>query len=256
MRIHVLSDLHREFGDRDVPRLDVDLIILAGDIATKMNALPWIDEFSRDIPTVYVCGNHEFYGAKLPRLSQKLRQATEGTHVHVLEDESVEVGGFHIFGCTLWTDMALGGDWLRGCGVAGDVMNDYKRVRNSERGYRRLTPRDTRGVHLRSLLRMEKFLERHDPDKCMIVTHHGPSLLSLPERRRDKSISCAYTSHLDDFILKYQPRLWIHGHIHHSNDYLIGQTRVLSNPWAYPDDPNEGFNPELVVELELPERGR
>lgn len=40
MKIRILSDLHREFGPTEIPQSEADLIILAGDIATKQNALP------------------------------------------------------------------------------------------------------------------------------------------------------------------------------------------------------------------------
>ena len=27
-----------------------------------------------------------------------------------------------------------------------------------------------------------------------------------------------------------KPALWLHGHVHNSNDYMVGGTRVVSNP--------------------------
>lgn len=250
MRIHVLSDLHQEFREIDVPTVDCDCVILAGDVATKHNGLKWIRRRFADVPVIYICGNHEYYGEQLPRLTDRLREEAEGTNVHFLEDTHVTIQGVHIFGCTLWADLELQGDWRIGGAEAGDTMNDYKRVRNSALGYRRLRPRDTRQLHFQSRLAMEEFFRTHDPRNSVIVTHHAPSIRSLPEHRRTQLISCAYASHMDDFILKHQPRLWIHGHIHHSNDYLIGETRVLANPRAYPDDPNTGFVPDLVVSME------
>jgi len=214
MKIRILSDLHREFGFTNIARSDVDLIILAGDIATKQNALPWVEEFCGDTPTAYVCGNHEFYGDKLPRVTERLIDATKGSNIHVLEDDFFTVAGWHIYGCTLWTDMALHGDWQIGAALAAEGMNDYKRIRNSSLGYKRLSPRDTRLIHLRSVEKLGKFLTEHDPNKTIVVTHHGPSALSLPVARRHEMISCAYASHLDAFILGHQPHLWVHGHIH------------------------------------------
>ncbi len=38
MRIRILSDLHQEFGPVELPRTDVDLTVLPGDIATKLHA--------------------------------------------------------------------------------------------------------------------------------------------------------------------------------------------------------------------------
>ncbi len=86
--------------------------------------------------------------------------------------------------------------------------------------------------------------------KTIVVTHHAPSALSLPEHRRDKTLSCAYASHLDDFILRHQPSLWIHGHIHTPCDYRIGATRILSNTHGYiTEGACPGFRPDLVVEV-------
>lgn len=249
MKIRILSDLHREFGPTEIPSRESDLIILAGDISTKENGLGWIREFSGKIPTAYVCGNHEYYGDKLPRITQKLREATAGSNIHLLEDDSFMVGGWNIYGCSLWTDLALQGDWEIGAEFARDCMNDYKRIRNSARGFRKLSPHDTREIHLLSLARLDRFLLGHDPRKTIVVTHHAPSALSLTEDRRNKTLSCAYATHLDEFILRHQPHLWIHGHIHHSNDYLIGETRVISNPQGYPEEPNPSFNPELILEV-------
>lgn len=251
LRIRVLSDLHREFGATAIPPVEkeVDLVVLAGDIATKQNALTWSRQFCGSKPAAYVCGNHEFYGDKYPRVIERLQEATLGTNVNVLEDSFFEVNGWFIYGCTLWTDMALLGPWQEGAALAAEQMNDYKRVRNAQRGYRKLVPTDTRTAHLASVAKLAAFFETHDPRRTVVVTHHAPSILSLPERRRAELISCAYASHRDELIQKYQPMLWIHGHIHHSNDYRIGRTRVLANPQGYPEKVNPGFKPEMVVEV-------
>ena len=129
-------------------------------------------------------------------------------------------------------------------------MNDYKRARNSAKGYKRLSANDTRNAHLTSVQAMKAFFEAGDASSSVIVTHHAPSMLSLPDHRRLEEISCAYASNLEPLIMEYQPQLWIHGHIHHSNDYRIGETRVLSNPRAYPDKPNPGFASDLVVDVQ------
>ncbi len=249
MRLHIVSDLHQEFGETDIPTVDCDCVILAGDISTRHNGLRWIQKRFPEVPVLYLCGNHEFYGDKLPKLTDRLREETRGTNIHFLENDAITLGGYHFFGCTLWTDMALMGDWQSGTTEARLVMNDYKRVRNSANNYKRLSPRDTRSIHLNSLEAMRQFFAAHDSSRSVILTHHAPSILSLPEHRRSETVSCAYASHLDDFIQQHQPLLWVHGHIHHSNDYQIGRTRILANPRAYPDNPNPGFIPDLTLDL-------
>lgn len=176
-------------------------------------------------------------------------ESTQGTNIHVLEDTFFETEGWFIYGCTLWSDMALGGDWQDGAALAGERMNDYKRIRKSAQGYKKLRPLDTRLIHSQSLSRMRHFFGEHDPARTIVVTHHSPSALSLPEHRRADPISCAYASSLDNFILQYQPPLWIHGHIHHNNDYHIGRTRIIANPQAYPGEENPNFVRNMILEL-------
>ena len=249
MRIHVLSDLHLEFGPIELPKVDADLIILAGDVHTKLNGIRWIRDNIPETPVIYLAGNHEYYGEKLPRLLDKIREEATGTNIHLLENESFEFGGFRFFGATLWTDMELHGDHHVGCLEAQLKMNDYKRIRRFP-DYRKLRPVDTRAMHHASVRHIETFLNSGDSRRSVVVTHHAPTILSLPEHRRTEIISCAYASRLESFIEDHEPLLWIHGHIHHSQDYRLARTRILSNPRAYIDDPNPNFNPSLIVDLE------
>ena len=43
--------------------------------------------------------------------------------------------------------------------------------------------------------------------------------------------------------------VWIHGHTHHSVDYMIGSTRIVANQRGYPDQVETGFRPEMVVDI-------
>ena len=83
MKIQILSDLHREFGSTAIPKVDADLIILAGDIAVKQNAIPWLREFCAGTPTVYISGNHEYYVDKLPKVAQCIESMTSVTNIHL-----------------------------------------------------------------------------------------------------------------------------------------------------------------------------
>ncbi len=248
MRIHVLSDLHIEFGDFVLPRVDADVLIFAGDIHTKLNGIRWIKANARtDIPIIYIMGNHEFYGESYPRLIEKIKAEAERTNIHVLENESVSIDGYQFFGCTLWTDLALFGDPVLG-GLAAMAMNDYRRIRVSP-SYKKLTPKDTRAEHMRSLIEMEKFFETADPRKTIVITHHAPSIRSVPEKYQNEPISSAFASNLETFISKHEPNLWIHGHMHESQDYAIGETRVIANPRGYIHELNPKFDPEFAISL-------
>jgi Icc-related predicted phosphoesterase len=84
----------------------------------------------------------------------------------------------------------------------------------------------------------------------VVVTHHAPSPRSIAPKFADSELNPAFTSNLEPLIEHYQPALWVHGHMHNSSDYKIGQTRVVCNPRGYfPDELNPLFNPDLVVDL-------
>lgn len=42
MRLHVLADLHGEFGPVDIPDTDADIVVLDGEVAVGPRALDWI----------------------------------------------------------------------------------------------------------------------------------------------------------------------------------------------------------------------
>ena len=59
---------------------------------------------------MYVLGNHEFYGQKIPKLTEQLKQLAEVTNIHILENDSVRIDNTLFLGATLWTDFKLDGD--------------------------------------------------------------------------------------------------------------------------------------------------
>src|SRR5687767_2988927 len=110
MRIHILSDLHLEFASFQPSNVDADVVVLAGDIHTGKNGIKWIFKAFPNHPVIYILGNHEFYGQKIPKLTSEIKEAARGTNVHVLENDRFEIGDFVFLGATLWSDFQLNGD--------------------------------------------------------------------------------------------------------------------------------------------------
>lgn len=79
----------------------------------------------------------------------------------------------------------------------------------------------------------------------------APSLHSVPSQYVSDLTSAAYASNLDDVVLK--ANLWVHGHVHESFDYKIGQCRVVCNPFGYMSKSggpeNESFDAGFIVEI-------
>lgn len=252
MRLHILSDSHLEFGPLDLPLVDADVVVLAGDINVGMNGLAWMRRHFPEKPVVYVLGNHEFYHQSLPDLTEQLRREAGGSNIHVLENEAVEIGGYTFLGATLWTDFGLHGNAQLSMQAAADLVNDYRLIRYSPEA-RRLSPKDTRRLHLHSAYWLQQELPRHDRSRSIIVTHHAPSRLSEQACYAQSALSPSFVSDLDGFVKKSGVPLWIHGHTHHCVDYMLGSTRVISNQRGYSREYRAGhcpgFNPGLIIEL-------
>lgn len=274
MKLHILSDLHFEFGrwPKHIDVAEADVIVLAGDIGVGLQGLEWALGLPR--PVVYVFGNHEFYGYRtMKRLWEKVRTKVAGTHVRVLENETVtlpdpSIPGKQVrfIGATLWTDFELFGADRRDEAMqfAELRMNDYQRIHLSNRTrtledgllrmryrYDMLTPKATQDMHQESRRFIEQELSEPGTPmtKSVVVTHHAPSAISLRDGDGVSMFDPVYASKLDN--LAVQPDLWVHGHTHVSKDYAInGQGRIVCNPRGYAKKGEVAtFNPRLVVEI-------
>lgn len=248
LKIHILSDLHLEFAPVQLAQTDADVVIMAGDINLKLKGLYWMKaQFSKK-PVLYVLGNHEFYGTAHPRLVEKAKIAAVGTNISILENDEVVIGRTRFLGCTLWTDFELFGDPRVAGYTASKQMTDFHRIRRSP-SYSKLRSIDAAVIHKRSLEWLKTKLETKWVGPTVVITHHAPSPQSVPERFRKDIVSASYASNLEDTVKQSRASLWIHGHIHHGSDYVIGDTRVICNPKGYPVERNTDFNPTLVIEL-------
>ena len=254
VKLHIMSDLHREVSGIDIPSNDADVIILAGDIDVKTRGIEWAKTLGK--PVIYVYGNHEFYREQVQSIKQKSKDEAQDSNVYILDDEDLilEINGEKIrfLGGTLWTDFCLFGT-SQSVFVEMDVqagMNDYKLIKYGPT-YRKLRPIDTKAMHIKTLDFLKAKLQEPFDGKTVVITHHAPSILSVAPQYKTDSLTPGYASSLE-YLMDGTIVLWIHGHVHHRNDYEIGGTRVISNPRGYQTEGyNEetGFDPNLVVEV-------
>jgi len=248
MKIQLLSDLHIEFDYYAYPKSDADVVVLAGDIHTKDRGVKWALEEIKDRPVIYVLGNHDFYGKAYPKLLDSVKTLTKNTNIHVLENDLVTIDGVNFLGCTLWTNFELFGDARVSGYECQQVMTDYKKIRRAP-NFAKLRSIDTAVIHSQSVKWLEKTLEEHRGETNVVVTHHGPSIKSVPEMYLNDVTTAAYVSNLEGLIERYKPDYWMHGHLHSSCDYMVGGCRVLCNPKGYPDSINSDYRPDLCFAI-------
>ncbi len=100
MKIALLSELHLSVQAMLPPAIDADVLVLAGDLHRPAAAIEWARQY--DMPTLFVAGNHEFYGGDLVGTVRALRQHAKGSSVHMLEHDAGHRDGVRFLGCTLW----------------------------------------------------------------------------------------------------------------------------------------------------------
>jgi Icc-related predicted phosphoesterase len=247
MRLHILSDLHIEFGDFEPPTTDADMVVLAGDIGVGVAGLRWAASRFADRPVIYVPGNHEFYHHDIA-LVDELR-AVAPSHVHVLDNDEVEINGVRFLGATLWTDFSLFGEaeQLFAMQHAQQCMTDFAII---HKGARRFKPEDALKLHVKSHRWLAAKLAKPCDGRTVIVTHHAPSARSIHDRYSGSLLSGAFASNLEKMMGADHVALWIHGHMHDSFDYIINGTRVICNPRGYtPDALNPDFKADFVVDI-------
>ena len=254
MRIQLLSDLHLSVHPMEAAHSDADVVVLAGDLHRPEAAMAWARQFRQ--PTLYVAGNHEFYGSDLVTTLAQMRQHARSSQVHVLERDEWHYQGVRFLGCTLWSDYRLfADDALRDEGVrqATELVRDFSRIRVAPHFEQRFTPAVSQLLFdMAAAWLDERFAD--DPDMpTVVITHYAPARGSIAARFAGSPLNLCFVSDLELQIRRWQPRLWLHGHVHDSFDYRIGATRVVTNPRGYAPGgqlENPAFDPLRIIEID------
>ena len=280
MKIKLVSDLHLEFSDYYIKNDEgCDVLILSGDImviqdlhdhsAESVRVAAMIESLGRRQETaqrfrdflkrcsfqfphvVYVAGNHEFYHGEFHKGIGYLREeCNKFPNIYFLERDIQFIEGVLFVGGTLWTDCNKG-DPLT-LHALTDMLNDFRVIRNDDLGYTKLRPAHIMSRHRSTLEYIKQVVDFNSDKKCVVVGHHAPSYQSIGEQyKNDTLMNGGYASDLSEFILdRPQIKLWTHGHMHQTFDYMIGGTRVVCNPRGYESHGDiSGWNPNLVLEI-------
>jgi len=253
MKIALLSDLHLSVHAMDVPATDADVVVLAGDLHRPAGAIEWARQYRQ--PTLFVAGNHEFYGSDLVTTMRELRAHAQGTAVRVLEHDVWLHDGVRFLGCSLWSDYGLfdsPAQREQGLQQAGEMVRDFSRIRSAPDSDEKFTPAMSQYLFGRALAWLERqFAVAHD-GPTVVITHFAPARGSIAAKFAGSPLNACFVSDLEPQIRRWQPALWLNGHVHDSFDYRIGNTRVVANPRGYAPKgvvENKAFDATLTIDV-------
>jgi Icc-related predicted phosphoesterase len=237
MKLHLISDIHLEFADLELPGGEV--LIIAGDMGEARSFFLNIGGYNRkviaprmkrfvaeELPKykdyIYIPGNHEYYGRSINEAHTLLANAG----LKVTLDEPKKIGDIVFYGTTLWTDANKGCPFTEQTLARG--MNDFDMIED-------FSVLKMRQLHAKQLGLLESFLADNKRFRTVIVTHHAPTLKSVNVKYiNEREMNGGFVSDLSGIILDNpQIELWCHGHMHDYVDYTVGNTRVVCNPRGY-----------------------
>lgn len=255
MKIQIVSDLHIDFSPIHlVNKDDVDCLVVAGDLCEFRHhnlADSFFEMCSKEFPfTLYVMGNHEFYGSTIPRVKEEASHLLDKyKNVVLLDNNCIVYKGIQFIGGTLWTDCNKSDP--RTLYSLRSMMWDFRGIQNYEG--MRFTPENSVDFHNKTLQYITECYK--DNLTNVVISHHSPCHKSINERyANDVIMNGGFHSDLSEFILnRPQIKAWIHGHTHFCFDYFLGDTRIVCNARGYTGqgmkDENEEFNPSKIIEL-------
>lgn len=253
-KIRVMSDLHLEFQKSNISGIwtpseadSEQILVLAGDIDVGQNGTHYITELCSHFKAVVrIAGNHEFYDREYHTVINFWKSFEESSaphNFHFLHNDSRTIDGVKIIGGTMWTSFANGDPLVMR--AAQLEMNDYYVIQHSGTA---LTPAHVLEKHLEFTQYLDNELTKPTSVPIVVVTHHSPG---NPVRRSNyTSGNHMYYADLEQKVGNSEIKLWIHGHTHSSQDYMINNTRVVCNPYGYKGhELNPNFDKNLVVEV-------
>jgi predicted phosphodiesterase len=239
-RFRIFSDLHSEFHrDRGnsfvatLPEVACDAVILAGDIGDSRTTLPFLEKLCarfRDVPVLYVSGNHEHYHSSIPEVRATLTEAATKEpfrNLVYLDNTVVEVAGVRVAGTTLW--------------FPDDPLNVVYQHRVSD--FRLI--RDLRHTVYEENRRAQAFIASVKAD--VVVTHHLPCDAAVAPQWCGSALNRFFVGGDDALVAASRTKMWIFGHTHNPMDFEHMGVRFVANPFGYPFESKSEYRDDLLV---------
>ena len=260
--IIVVSDIHFEFDstlsdyNNFIGKKYADAIILAGDVHVGKKALPFVEHLlSLGYIVFYVMGNHEYYTHDIGTIDN-FWKSVDLENFYFLQNDVEYFDNVRIIGATMWASAGT----LQIHPIHGTVYNENvdwfvnKALKNGINDFhviKNFTVTQMAYTFKESSRYIFNEVEKSFDGKTIVVTHHAPSEKSSLPQFAGNTTNHGFYSPLDVMIEDSSIDVWIHGHMHNSSDYMIGETRVICNPRGYKDVGGENWHFEKFKTIKV-----
>jgi len=269
MRLWLWSDIHLEQQQVTFPRTaprGADVIVCAGDLCSANMLHETVHEIVSlyRMPLLMVPGNHEYYsdaasGRSVEQDRVFMKSVAEASkawpaRLHLLDDDTLQIGDVRFVGGTLWTDFAAGASTLSDIAWRmNDAVSDspdFMRISG-------LTPQGMLDMNRWTSAYIRAELRKPFRGTTIVVTHHPPHQDAVPRAYAGMKSNYLFANHDNAFggILNSElaPFLWVCGHTHHPIDISVGRTRIVCNPHGFSasaDERENGFRWDFVIDTD------
>ena len=257
--IKYCSDLHVDINTKyyDISNVelmqklnlyDVDILIIAGDIAEYPKNLHFADYLSSHYPKLRIIeigSNHLYYSCinlnmTMKEIDKACKKHNEiNPNYYYLERDTVVLDNIKFIGCAMWTTMAE-----HQVGRRMKIMsclNDFQYILAEKN--RRFNVKDAVDLHNKSKRFITKEVNNTlDNQECIVITHHAPFYEYHSE------VSHAFGIDMSKTIKRFKkcPTLWVSGHTHINDKDRYIQNKgfkyvmVASNQFGYKGEAEHG----------------
>lgn len=269
VKILKISDIHLDSGNYPfkLNLENVDIVILAGDIGNKFQAMNFIKPIlDKGIVVIYVLGNHEYYNENTQPLTIAeikagwKERSDKNPNLHVLDNDAVVVHGIKFIGSTAWTKLTPEKFLKSEVNAELGMSSDFKKIMKTKlmKGYviirgKPITVEHYQELHNQDIAYIKEEIAKPFNGKKVLITHHPLTKESNnPEYPTDCFNFQLFCSEYDELIAQSDLDYYFHGHVHHSCQYFLGKTMVDCNAYGYSryNEINYKHDPNHIISID------
>jgi predicted phosphodiesterase len=266
MKIRLLSDLHLEMPYNKAPvstrpfiyeHLGEDVVVLAGDIHNHGRHREIIDLIIPHCKVLLIAGNHEAYGASFEGVHDHLYNLqADCPNFYYLNNDSMIIDDVDFFGGVMYTSLegenidALCRRFIPDFSVIHKEANIEELSKDTE-GFinfnPKWTPQDHRDAHQKFCKELGYWKLSSKAEKKVVISHFVPTYKALAPQFEKSALNPYFIEDMEKYMNGID--VWLFGHTHTSFDFMIEETRLVSNPYGYGDENKSGFIFDKIVEI-------